>query len=352
MEYQVSEFEQEYINKIRSELTKFPNISEVEKAYYIYYRLCQFYVKNFDFYYGHEEQYIERQYTKQTEQDRRATCFQENATIAEAMLQMGLNAGYIKVPNIHHVDGYFITKSGNVYFFNAFADLTRAKTGRILRNFGLDYNSIKYERNYKYGESIANYLLSKGINVQTASSERIKENEIIKMNYLFGIEKYGAMLNDFFEVLKKAVNNTDYMRRKFGTSDKGKQAEKVIEILNIHKVPNDTEFDVDYSTGSEYYEYVLSVFPENVVKFFDGKEVRNTADKERKVFFVKQEGKLLAYEFNQTTQRLQKLNIKELARQNILNIYMYEGNESLMGEKRTIGYAINKMQKECEEPEH
>ena len=66
MEYQVSEFEQEYINKIRSELTKFPNISEVEKAYYIYYRLCQFYVKNFDFYYGHEEQYIERQYTKQT----------------------------------------------------------------------------------------------------------------------------------------------------------------------------------------------------------------------------------------------------------------------------------------------
>ena len=31
---------------------------------------------------------------------------------------------------------------------------------------------------------------------------------------------------------------------------------------------------------------------------------------------------------------------------------MYEGNESLMGEKRTIGYAINKMQKECEEPEH
>ena len=49
-------------------------------------------------------------------------------------------------------------------------------------------------------------------------------------------------------------------------------------------------------------ETKIEKLPENVVKFFDGKEVRNPADKERKVFFVKQEGKLLAYEFNQKTQ--------------------------------------------------
>lgn len=49
MSYQVSEFEQKHINKIKNELEKYPNINTIEKAYYIYYRMCQFYIKNYDF---------------------------------------------------------------------------------------------------------------------------------------------------------------------------------------------------------------------------------------------------------------------------------------------------------------
>ena len=50
------------------------------------------------------------------------------------------------------------------------------------------------------------------------------------------------------------------MRKKFGTNDKGKQIEKLIDIINIHKVPNDTEFQTDYTTGSYHYANILTYF--------------------------------------------------------------------------------------------
>ena len=122
MKYKVSKVEQDYIDKIKKELEKYMDLSTIEKAYYIYYRMCQFYIKNYDFYYGYEREYIEEQYNKQTGIDRKATCYQENATIAEAMRQMGINAGYLKASFQHHVDGYFILDKENIYFFNASAD--------------------------------------------------------------------------------------------------------------------------------------------------------------------------------------------------------------------------------------
>ena len=62
MSYQVSEFEQKNINKIKKELENYKDISTIEKAYYIYYRMCQFYIRNYSFYYGHGNNYIEEQY--------------------------------------------------------------------------------------------------------------------------------------------------------------------------------------------------------------------------------------------------------------------------------------------------
>ena len=66
MKYKVSKVEQDYIDKIKKELEKYMDLSTIEKAYYIYYRMCQFYIKNYNFYYGYERRYIEEQYNKQT----------------------------------------------------------------------------------------------------------------------------------------------------------------------------------------------------------------------------------------------------------------------------------------------
>ena len=127
--------------------------------------MCQFYIKNYNFYYGYKREYIEEQYNKQTEDDRKATCYQENATIAEAMRQMGINAGYLKASFQHHVDGYFILDKDNIYFFNASADLSKSKTGRILTGFGLDYETLAYNRENEYVEYIGNYFANMHINV-------------------------------------------------------------------------------------------------------------------------------------------------------------------------------------------
>lgn len=279
MSYQVSKFEQQHIDKIKTELEKYPNINTIEKAYYIYYRMCQFYIKNYDFYYGYSRKYVEEQYTKQTEEDRKATCYQENATIAEAMKQMG-------------------------------------------------------------------------INVELAKNKKILEKDIRDMNGKFGLDFHGITLNDFIQKLILITGNEEYMRNKFGTKDKGKQIEMLIDIINTHKVPNDTDFETDYTTGSYNYVNIFSLFPKKNVEIFDGMELIEKAGRERKIFFVKQEGNLVAYEFDSGTQKLKKQNVDELAKQNILDIHIFGEETKANKEKRTIGYAINRMQKECEVLEH
>lgn len=55
---------------------------------------------------------------------------------------------------------------------------------------------------------------------------------------------------------------------------------------------------------------------------------------------------------NDFIQKLKKKNVNELAKQNILNIHIFGEETKANKEKRTIGYAINRMQKECEVLEH
>lgn len=61
---------------------------------------------------------------------------------------------------------------------------------------------------------------------------------------------------------------------------------------------------------------------------------------------------MVAYEFDTETQKLKKQNVDELAKQNILDIHIFGEGTKVDKEKRTISYAIYRMQKECEVPEH
>ena len=45
MEYTPSKVELQFMNKVLAELDNYRMLSQVEKAYYIYYRFCQFYRK-------------------------------------------------------------------------------------------------------------------------------------------------------------------------------------------------------------------------------------------------------------------------------------------------------------------
>ena len=81
-------------------------------------------------------------------------------------------------------------------------------------------------------------------------------------------------------------------------------------------------------------------------------ELKENAGKEREIFFVKQEGSIVAYEFDVNTKRLKKQNIDELAKQSIVDIHVFGKDFIENKEKRTIRNVICKLQKECEVPEH
>lgn len=268
------------------------------------------------------------------------------------MKQIGINAGYLKSDFQHHVDGYFMLDKYNIYFFNASADLSRSKTGRIIRGFGLDFETLASNREAEFVEYIGNYFAEMGINVELAKNRKILEKDIRDMNGKFGLDFHGITLNDFIQKLILITSNEEYMRNKFGTKDKGKQIEMLIDIINTHKVPNDTDFETDYTTGSYNYVNIFSIFPKKNVEIFDGMELVEKAGRERKIFFVKQEGNLVAYEYDTETQKLKKKNVNELAKQNILGIHIFGEETKANKEKRTIGYAINRMKKECEVLEH
>ena len=352
MEYIPSKIENEFMDKITKELKKYENLSDLEKAYYVYYRFCQFYVRNDAFYYGYDSKAINEQYTKQTEEDRKATCYQENACIAICLNRIGINAGFLKTEIQHHVDGYFCLKSGQIYFYDAASDLVRAKTGRILRKFGIDLKTLRSTRSREYIEYIRNKFAEDGINIDENKAEYLTEDEIKNIDKNLNFKTLGIFTNDFYKTLEELLNNEEYMRTKFSTRDKGKQLEQLVDIINTHKVPNDTEFNTDYSTGSAIYMKIFSMFPSNFCEIFDGYEKKQNAGKERKFFIIKKEDGIVIYEFDEEISKLKKVNPKELEDKPIYNSRRYKGFRRLTDEERKIGYFIKEVDKSRISMEH
>ena len=352
MEYIPSEIENEFIDKIIQELMKYSNISDLEKAYYVYYRFCQFYIKNNNFYYGYDREYTEKQYLKQTEEDRKATCYQENATIAVCLNKIGINAGILKTDIQHHVDGFFSLDDENIFFYDASRDLERAKTGRIIRWFGFNFNKLRSIRSREYIEYIRNYFWNRGITVDNNMPESITEKQVEKLDKKLNLDGLGTYTNNFYKKLEEILSDEEYMRRKFKAKDKGRQLEALVDIINIHKVPNDTEFKTDYSTGSATYVKIFSLFPTDCFEIFDGYERMQNAGRERKIFFIKKEDGVTIYEFDENSSRLKKMDAKDLEKKPIYNLRRYRGFKRLTDEERSIGFFIKEINQKNSSREH
>ena len=345
MEYTPSKVELQFMNKVLAELDNYRMLSQVEKAYYIYYRFCQFYRKNNEFYYGYDHIYVQQEYIKQTQEERCATCYQENATIAICLNKIGINAGILKTDIQHHVDGFFTLKDGKIYFYDAASDLVRAKTGRLVRRFGFNFQMLKSIRNREYVEYIRSYFNNRGIDIDENKNDSITENDIKELNKKLKLDCLGKYTNDFYKKLEEILSDEGYMRKKFGTRDKGRQLEELVDIINTHKVPNDTEFRLDYSTGSAIYEKIFSLFPTDYFEIFDGYERMQNAGKERKVFFIKKEDCYVIYEFDEETSKLKKIKEKDIENEKIYNMRRYRGFKRLTDEERSIGYYLKELKR-------
>ena len=131
------------------------------------------------------------------------------------MKQMGINAGYLKSDFQHHVDGYFLLDKYNIYFFNASADLSRSRTGRIIRGFGLEFETLASNREAEYVEYIGNYFADMGINVELAKNRKILEKDIRDMNGKLDLDFHGITLDDFIRKLIYITSDEEYMIKKF-----------------------------------------------------------------------------------------------------------------------------------------
>ncbi len=344
MSYEQSPVELEEIDKIKAEIDKIrqsgKELTEIEMAYLIYFRFCQFYRPNERFYFGKDEGKNTIQYEKPTTEDRKATCYQENSTIVQAMKELGINAQLFKRTMQRHVDGAFITKENEMYFFDASSDLSRAKTGRLIRHFGMSVKEIEAKRNLRYVQLIEMYLDHNGIYGKDCEC-RISENQIREMNRSLGLDFKGITINDFRSSLAEIIDNPEKMEQNLQSVSMPEQIEEIIDIIAKHKIPNDTDKPISIMDGAEYYESLFKIFPEQYISIFDGYENDDTQKSRnpREIFILKKKDDFSLYEFSEKSQKLEKLGKDVIKNNNILDKYYYAGFKPLSQYERTLqGY--------------
>ena len=189
--YFISEFEQKIINQIISEIKekqKEEKLSQLEIAYYIYYKLGKIYSENPDYLLTDTyTQYNEKVdiYYAETLQDGKAICINMSRAFAEALLQVGIDAEIIResgnVP-LTHVDSVFKTKDGKTYFTNLIGDILRIQTGMRVRNFAKPYKILEEQMKY---EARLDYL--KRIERDYGKLTDVNEKQIEDLDKKFGL---------------------------------------------------------------------------------------------------------------------------------------------------------------------
>lgn len=335
MEIELSKYAQEQIDKIKEELKNKKDLSQMEKAYYIYYRLCQFFVPNYKFYCSEDTKKVDYEYTAPTKEDRLATCYQENFTIAQGMKQIGIEADVIKMPEQYHVDGYF-TIDDDCYFFDAAGDLSRVKTGSLSRTFGMNFKRMETMRSRDYLEYIRAVLWKNKVYIDGSKSISVSEQQIREMNRKLGIDTLGITINDYIKKLKELVENQEYLENKFKTKNKAEQINNIVRIINIHKIESDSEYAVDYIAGSDFYKKIFDIFPKEYVNIFNGTEEIEGEKREITLFVVKDKGNITIYEFDEETQRLKEQDINKTQSRKAISNSRYKGFTELTQEERKI----------------
>ena len=194
-----------------------PNLTETERAYYIYLKLGEILKEDPDFFSAND---AEREiiYDYKIDKNNEGIC----KSISELYISMlrdkrvNVKAQMVRMHEyspISHVD-VILNADGKKYIVNLISDLYRIKTGSKIMNFGFDLEHMPVSQR----EQMDNYLYLKRIERHMGHIDVMPREEIEKMNKKFGYTYFditedsklkGIYAEDTIELLKKEFENED-----------------------------------------------------------------------------------------------------------------------------------------------
>ena len=245
------------------------NLSEIEKAYYIYLELGKIVSENPNFVFT-DLKGREKLYDNAIDSNYYGICKSISELYVSILRdkRIGISADLVKKqPNssISHID-VVLKINGNNYIVNLISDLSRIKTSRRVNSFCFDLNRsqnhpIIDEENELYLIRLENYYGK----IDSLTREDIEQLDK-KLGYSFFIPQLsnenerGFYTEDAIELLRKDMNNPDSFK-KYVLHNKDVHQKEILKYKldyifeNINKL-TDYNSNMNYLENIRYYVYV------------------------------------------------------------------------------------------------
>lgn len=245
------------------------NLSEIEKAYYIYLELGKIVSENPNFVFT-DLKGKEKLYDDEIDSNYYGICKSISELYVSILRdkRIGISADLVKKQpesSISHIDAV-LKINGNNYIVNLISDLSRIKTSRRVNSFCFDLNRsqnhpIIDEENELYLIRLENYYGK----IDSLTREDIEQLDK-KLGYSFFIPQLsnenerGFYTEDAIELLRKDMNNPDSFK-KYVLQNKDVPQKEILKYKldyifeNINKL-TDYNSNMNYLENIRYYVYV------------------------------------------------------------------------------------------------
>lgn len=245
------------------------NLSETEKAYYIYLELGKILSEDPQFVFT-DRKGKEEHYNDSIDENYYGIC----KSISELYVSIlnsepiGIEAELVKkYPDspITHIDT-ILNLNGKKYIANLISDLSRIKTSRRVNSFGFDLSRtdpdpIRNQENMAYLERLEQYY-GKIESISRADIEKLDK----KLNYSTFLkdiksEERGVYTDDVIELLSKEMNDTELFK-KYVLKEKDVSDDEILKYKldyifeNVDKFTDYKSSNINYLENIRYYLYI------------------------------------------------------------------------------------------------
>lgn len=245
------------------------NLSETEKAYYIYLELGKILSEDPQFVFT-DRKGKEEHYNDSIDENYYGIC----KSISELYVSIlnsepiGIEAELVKkYPDspITHIDT-ILNLNGKKYIANLISDLSRIKTSRRVNSFGFDLSRtdpdpIRNQENMAYLERLEQYY-GKIESIPRADIEKLDK----KLNYSTFLkdiksEERGVYTDDVIKLLSKEMNDTELFK-KYVLKEKDVSDDEILKYKldyifeNVDKFTDYKSSNINYLENIRYYLYI------------------------------------------------------------------------------------------------
>lgn len=322
------------VNQAVQEIESMGELSETEKAYYMYLKLGS--VLKHDPTYTLEGNRQERAIIYQYDIDENGygICKSIVEEYQKALKRLGIDSEITEVVprgKATHKDLVIKTKDGKNIFTNLIGDLSNIQNGKKIRNFGSGKRKIESVEIFgrEYYRRISN---------EVGELTVISEEELEKMDEKFNHSYKGLYTNDMFNMLRKEIKDKAFLTDFFGTKDEDELLVKTFEFL-MDKVGIVNSYNIEnmgFYEATRYYDRLVgTTFSEDEKRHFRAFSDMYTRDENgnKKPGCVvvlnvklpnsstgKKENVNLYYEYNEDDKKFHKVEVEDVIRKNYISL--------------------------------